>query len=110
MYFGDMEDHTYDISKQDEIKQDTELKSRLARETEEADLKWLMGNKRGRRIAWRLLDQAGVFRSSFSTIAMQMAFNEGFRNYGNRMLGLIHTHCVELYSLMMKENVNDGKQ
>lgn len=77
------------------------------RATEGDDLKWLMGSKRGRRIVWRLLSQAGVFRLSFSTNAMQMAFNEGQRNFGNSTLALIHSQCPELYPVMVKENSRD---
>lgn len=78
----------------------------MTAEVEEQDLKWLMSSKRGRRIVWRLLEQAGVFRLSFNTNAMQMAFNEGGRNYGNRTLGQIHVYCSELYSVMVKENTD----
>lgn len=83
------------------------IRERLARETEEADLKWLMNSKRGRRIIWRLLEQSGVFRLSFNTNAMSMAFAEGNRNFGNRTLSMIHTTCPELYSTMVKEQNND---
>ena len=85
----------------------SDLRNRLAKENEEADLKWLMGSKRGRRVVWRLLDQSGVFRLSFNTNAMQMAFAEGNRNYGNRTLAMIHALCPELYPQMVKENTND---
>jgi hypothetical protein len=93
-----------DLRGQDRSKAERELRDKLARENEEADIKWLMGNKRGRRVLWRLLDQAGVFRSSFNTNAMTMSFAEGNRNYGLRMLALIHVQCPELYPTMMKEN------
>ena len=96
-----------DLRSQERSKAERELRERLARENEEADIKWLMGNKRGRRIIWRLLDHAGVFRSSFNTNAMQMAFSEGNRNFGNRTLAMIHTLCPELYPQMVKENAND---
>jgi hypothetical protein len=82
---------------------------RLGGEVEALDVKWLMGSKRGRRIVWRLLDQAGVFRLSFSTNAMQMSFNEGNRNYGNRTLDLIHRTCADLYTQMLKES-NDARR
>lgn len=95
-----------DLNSQEAKRADTNIKARLAKETEEDDLKWLMSSRRGRRIVWRLLDQAGVFRSSFSTVAMQMAFNEGYRNFGNRMLALINTNCSDLYNQMTKENAN----
>ncbi len=98
-----------DLRSQDRSKAERELRERLARENEEADLKWLMGNKRGRRVIWRLLDQAGVFRSSFNTNAMAMSFAEGHRNYGLRILGMIHTQCPELYPTMMKEQTADER-
>lgn len=93
-----------DIRSQERAKADREVRDRLTRETEEADLKWLMSNKRGRRIVWRLLDQSGVFRLSFNPNAMQMAFAEGNRNFGNRILALIHSLCPEQYPTMVKEN------
>jgi len=96
-----------DIRGQEREKSDRELRARLSRENEEADLKWLMSNKRGRRIVWRLLEQSGVFRLSFDTNAMKMAFAEGNRNFGNRTLSLIHLHCPELYTTMVKEQTND---
>jgi hypothetical protein len=83
------------------------LQDRFVRKSEESDLKWLMSSERGRRVVWRLLDQSGVFRLSFNTNAMQMAFAEGNRNYGNRTLSLIHTLCPEQYPTMVKENAND---
>lgn len=96
-----------DVRAQEKSKADQEVRNRLAKENEEADLKWLMGSKRGRRVVWRLLDQSGVFRLSFNTNAMQMAFAEGNRNYGNRTLAMIHALCPELYPQMVKENTND---
>lgn len=96
-----------DLRGQERDKAERELRERLERQSEEADIKWLMSQRRGRRMVWRLLNQAGVFRSSFSTNAMQMAFAEGNRNYGLRLLGLIHAACPEQYHVMMKER-NDG--
>lgn len=88
---------------------DATVQRKLKSESEGDDLKWLMGSRRGRRIVWRLLEQAGVFKISFSTNSMQMAFNEGGRNYGNRTLGLIHSHCPELYPTMVKENTHGSE-
>ena len=77
------------------------------RDSEEADLRWLMGSKRGRRIVWRQLGLAGVFKLSFNTNAMQMAFAEGNRNAGLRTVALIHQSCPELYPTMVKEAANE---
>ena len=98
-----MPEDPFDIAGQEKAAKEREMNARLERESEESDFRWLMNSRRGRRIVWRLLEQAGTFRSSYSPTAMQMAFNEGFRNYGLRMLDLIHTNCPELYPQMMKE-------
>lgn len=92
-----------DIRSQERAKADAALRDKLAKDTEASDIKWLMGSKRGRRIAWRLLDQAGVFRLSFNTNAMAMAFAEGCKNEGLRLLTMIHTLCPELYPTMVRE-------
>ena len=81
---------------------------RKAREEAE-DFKWLLSSRRGRRIVWRFLDRAGVFRLSFNTNSMTMAFNEGNRNEGLRILAQIHTLCPELYPVMVKEQIHDNR-
>jgi len=96
-----------DIKGQDKAKADKDALDRIVRESEESDVRWLMGNKRGRRILWRLLDQAGVFRSSFNTNALSMSFAEGNRNYGLRTLAMIHSLCPEHYATMIKEQTNE---
>jgi hypothetical protein len=95
-----------DVRGQERAKAERASRDRLARESEEGDVRWLMSNKRGRRIVWRLLDQGGVFRLSFNTNAMTMAFAEGNRNFSLRLLALLHTLCPELYPVMVKENAN----
>lgn len=102
-----------DIHSQARAKADSDQRRRLSKDTEEGDLKWLMGSKRGRRILWRQLDRAGVFRLSFNTNAMAMAFAEGNRNEGLRILSQIHAVCPELYPVMVREaneqrNLDDG--
>ncbi len=92
-----------DLRGQEQSKADKDLRDKLARENEESDMKWLMSSKRGRRIVWRILDQAGVFRLSFNPNSMQMAFNEGNRNIGLRIIATIHSSCPEQYQAMLKE-------
>lgn len=50
--------------------------------TEEGDLNWLMADPRGRRIARRLLERTGVFRSTFDPNERTASFREGERNIG----------------------------
>ena len=96
-----------DIRGQERNQANRAMRDKLERESEESDIRWLMSSKRGRRVVWRLLDQAGVFRSSFNTNAMAMAFAEGNRNYGLRTLSQVHALCPELYPTMMKEPTNE---
>lgn len=98
-----------DTVSQERAQAEKALQRKLTKDTEEGDLKWLMGSKRGRRIVWRLLDKAGVYRLSFNTNAMTTAFNEGNRNYGLHVLAQIHATCPELYTAMVKEQTNDNR-
>ena len=95
-----------DLKSQQKSKDNKKFEDKIDRQNEEADIKWLMSSKRGRRFIWRLLEMAGVFRSSFNTNAMAMSFGEGNRNYGLQLLNQIHTLCPELYPTMIKEQKN----
>lgn len=75
----------------------------MLRQQEVNDFKWLMGHQAGRRIVWRQLGAAGVFQSSYDPTATQMAFNEGRRSEGLRLLALVHELTPDLYPVMMKE-------
>lgn len=89
---------------------DRQARDQLQADTEASDIIWLMNEPKGRRIVWRLLEQAGVFRTSFNTNSMTMAFNEGQRNIGLRVLGLVHGHCPALYNTMVEESKNGSNQ
>lgn len=97
-----------DLQEQDAIRESQDRELRVSKDSEESDFKWLMASKRGRRIVWRLLEKAGVFRSVFNTNALSMSFAEGNRNYGLHVLGMIHTLCPELFPTMVKENAIDS--
>jgi len=79
------------------------LKAQLARQTEIDDLLWLMSDKRGRRFMWRLLQGSGIYRTSFTGDALSMAFKEGERNQGLRLMDQVMQHCPERFSVMQKE-------
>lgn len=71
------------------------------------DLCWLMGSKRGRRVMWRLLTNAGVYRLSYTQgDALGTAFQEGNRNQGLRLMSLLMEHASEAYGLMVQERSN----
>ncbi len=81
-------------------------RERQALEAERDDLKWLMGSKRGRRIVHRLLQHSGMHNLSFTTNAMQTAFNEGNRNQGQRLQAMLEAACSDLYLQMLQEHLN----
>lgn len=93
----------FDIKAQEHAARVTVERDKLNLINEVDDFKWLMGSRRGRRIVWRQLDRAGVFRLSFNTNAMAMAFAEGNKNEGLYTLSQIHSACPELYPIMLKE-------
>jgi hypothetical protein len=67
----------------------------LAAAQEEADLKWLVADPRGRRIVRRQLERSGIWRSSFTGDALNTAYREGERNGGLRLLAQITRHAPE---------------
>lgn len=70
-----------------------------------ADIRWLMSEKQGRRVVWRLLADAGIFSASFvARDASLTAFNEGRRNYGTKLLVTVMKECNKQYLLMVEEN------
>ena len=92
-----------DIYALDAVQADIADRAKYESDLEIGDLKWLMSNKRGRRIVFRLLERAGVWRLSFNTNALTMAFSEGTRNEGLRLMAQITEHCLDRYAEMLQE-------
>lgn len=59
---------------------------RARQEAADKDLRFVMGDARGRRVLWGLLEEAGIYRSSFSVDPLAMAHAEGRRDMGLRLL------------------------
>jgi hypothetical protein len=75
-------DDPTDLKRQARDAESDELEARENRRKDLDDMRWWLGHPQGRRIALRLLEEAGVFRSSFNHSGSVMAFNEGRRNIG----------------------------
>ena len=82
-------------------------KAALRREQFASDFRWLMGDPRGRRLMHRLLSDMGLYRCTFDSAvresALEMAFREGQKNLGYRIVAQINGTCPEEYFLMMRE-------
>lgn len=98
-----------DIVGQSKQAEQSALQRKKEREGQIEDFKWLMGDQRGRRFIWRLLEKAGVYRSSFTGNSSTF-FNEGQRNMGLMVIGELHAICPELYVTMIKENSSNGSK
>lgn len=72
------------------------------------DLKWLMSDKRGRRIMWNLLALTGVFRNPF-TGNSETFFRCGIMSVGQTYLGDMNEHCPERYTQMVTEKLTYDK-
>lgn len=79
-------------------------KKATLRKREVDDLRWLLGHAQGRRIAFRLLAQAGIFRSSFHTNGMTMAANEGRREAGLYWLQELEEAHPDAFVRLMQEH------
>lgn len=96
-----------DITGQEELAHQAASNRKTERDGEIEDFKWIMADKRGRRFIWRMLEKAGVYRTSFTGNSTTF-FNEGQRNMGLMIVGEIHAHCPEFYVSMLKENSSNG--
>lgn len=71
---------------------------------EAADFAWLMQHPQGRRFVWRLMERAGLYRTTFTGDSTTF-YREGIRSFGILLMQLINDHCPDQYMPM----VNDGK-
>ena len=91
----------YNAADEENVKQ-RKRKDEQARDGELDDLRQIMDSVHGRRFIWRLLDKAGVFRTSFTGNSTTF-FNEGMRNLGLMVLADVHQACANQYIQMMQE-------
>lgn len=79
-----------------------EIEARQAREL--ADV-WarMLDTKGGRLIAWDLMEQAGVFRSTYSSDASLAAFQEGRRSIGLQIMTRILDTDPSLFAALTNE-------
>lgn len=84
-----------------------QVKERTARAKDQQkqdreDLKALLQTQEGQRFMRGLLAECGIYRLSFHTNAIQMAFNEGNRNIGNKLIKRISDACPEFIVDLLK--------
>lgn len=93
-----------DISRAERAAEESAEKQRRDEQIWQSDLKWLMADRRGRRIVSRLLDRAGMQRSSFDTNNASMSFKEGLRWFGIWIKEEIEKHCFDRFIELLRES------
>lgn len=76
---------------------------RVARQQQVDDLKWLMAHAAGRRFVTRLLEETGLFRTSFHTSGSVMSLNEGRKQVGYFLQSELVATTPEAYLKLLKE-------
>lgn len=77
---------------------------RLASEQLAADLGAVLGSRAGRHVLWWLLEDAGLYGSTFHENPSWAAFLEGQRNAGLRLLALIEETDPKALLTLMDEH------
>ncbi len=96
-------DDPTDLKRQEREAEADEAVARERRRKELDDLRWLLGHPQGRRLVSRVLDEAGVFRSSYNHSGSLMAFNEGRRHIGLWMTAECMEASADGYLKILKE-------
>lgn len=97
-------DDPTDLKRQERDAEAEEAGARERRRKELEDLRWLLGHPQGRRIVTRLLDEAGVYRSSFNHSGSVMAFNEGKRHIGLFLIAELIEASPDGFMKVLKEH------
>jgi hypothetical protein len=81
---------------------------KVRRIKEDEDLAWLLGDRRGRRIYWRIMSNCRVFNQSRDERGNDYTnFNEGKRSIGLKLLADLTRVKPEAYTLIIKEAKED---
>lgn len=97
-----------DLKRQEREAEADEAGARERRRKELDDLRWLLGHPQGRRIVSRMLDEAGVYRSSFNHSGSVMAFAEGRRHIGLWLTAELLEASSDGYLKVLKEFKANG--
>jgi len=97
----------YDASNRRDVKA-LERQAKLADQQRKEIVNGIMSVEAGRRWMCDLLESCHIFATSFSDVGLRMAFMEGQREVGIRLLTDIMSACPDQYITMMRER--NGRQ
>lgn len=76
---------------------------RLKEENDNNDLRWVLSDKRGRRVVWKFLEFCGVFKTTFNNSGSVMCKLEGQRTVGLFILDMVTLADQSKLFLMMQD-------
>jgi len=85
----------YDAGDEGQVEK-KKTKAQIHKEQNKEDLKGILDSAGGRRFLWKLLEECGVYKISF-TGDSYTAFNEGKRQIGLRLIEDIFDACPDAY-------------
>ena len=80
------------------------------KERELNDIRVIISTPEGRRFLWKIISEAGVFRTSFSLDENQMAYQEGRRSIGLNILYDLLDASPSTYMQMQNEYASEMKR
>lgn len=92
-----------DLRSQRQAAEEADKQRRANRNRELDDIRWLMSDKRGRRVMHKLLASGHIFHSSF-TGNSETFFREGERNLALVFFNDVQEAAPERYAEMLKES------
>lgn len=91
-----------DVAQEMEDRLAAERTASIKQQRDEDDLKWVLADKRGRRVMASLLAMTGLYQGSF-TGSSETFFREGRRDIGLQILSRINNANPDAYITMLKE-------
>jgi hypothetical protein len=91
-----------DLAREQEARAAAQREEHALRLRFESDMKWLMADKRGRRVMFDLLSRAGIYTSSF-TGNSETFFREGRRSIGLEYLKEVESLAFDGFVKMLQE-------
>lgn len=104
-----MAEKELDVFKIDEANKDSQKEFDKRRIRELDDLQKVLKIPEGRRLIRRLLEEAGIFKASFSQNSMLTAFNEGKRDQGLWLIRDIDEADPNAYAQIQREYYSELK-
>lgn len=81
------------------------MKAKDRQKQNDADMLAFLSSSQGRRLFWRLLEQSGLYSSSYAESPTATAYNEGRRSFGLALLTEAQRVTPELYARALREQL-----